>query len=311
MIAPEGFNSLAYFRNAVRSEINRRVLSTLGVSSWREFDEIENNSERELAFPGGHLLPVAANWVVAGAALSSNLDLEFVVNDRAQLVKISSAFLRPTVRLVRSTDKEIPAPIHLDILKMYEDGELVSAMCKKDFLKLSALAPSLARGMVVNYVTGCLDLSVLESACQFKSLKEELDTVREQLRNRIAGLSGVTVEKGAAQAPPLFWSDRETGSILNMLSPYNGFPLLIREEKCHEALEYLGVEGERETPIEDMQPSEQILVEFEENPANKSEIKGRLFPDMSMREFDKHWWAASQINPSLSAPGRKASLDHS
>ena len=96
-----------------------------------------------------------------------------------------------------------------------------------------------------------------------------------------------------------------------MLSPYNGLPLLIREDACSEALSWLGIEVKSGSHIEETQPSEQILAEFEENPTTKSEIKERLFPGMSGREFDKHWWAASQSNPDLSLPGRKTSSESS
>ncbi|WP_131726288.1 hypothetical protein [Ruegeria denitrificans] len=183
-------------------------------------------------------------------------------------------------------------------------------LCENGSLAISLVHASLAKRMVVNYVTGCIDTSVLEADCRHKSLNRELRSSRDDVLDRMAGFAGVATDKEDSHSMPHHWSDLESNSLLKMLAPYNGFPLLLREETCQSALEWLGIEARHESQVDELQPSDQILMAFEDSPANKSEIKLRLFPDMSGREFDKHWWAASQINPSLSAPGRKASSDN-
>lgn len=312
MIAPEGFKSLADLRDAINPEIRKQVRDALGGEPWKIHEGIDTLLNDRLTPPSYSVLSVVVNEIVAGAIAEPMLNLDLFISSGSSLVSLPSAFLRPSVRLVESGAPEGASP-RLDLVKMFRCGELIETLCTDGFYKLSIQRPWSARWVVVNYTTGCIDLAALESACKMSALFDELEDIRTQYYNRTSGLSGVTLDREERYARSHYGSDQRMPSVLKMLSPHNGQPVLLSNAAHDRVLSWLGLEIENDNSlqIDELQPSELILMEFEDNPANKSEIKKRLFPEMSGREFDKHWWAASQVNPNLSAPGRKAGSEHS
>ncbi len=304
MITREGFKTLGHFLTAVRTSLRRQVLDNLGVETWSSFYRSKLEA-RDVPFtPNPALVRVAANEILASVALNDNLDLDFFIDECSPTVKLSPTLLRPSVRLVQPDDPEGGAP-RLDLVSMFKDGELSEALCTKEFFKLSIQRSYSARWAVVNFSTGCIDLSALETACQLETVFDDMRRLKTEYNDRMAGLSGVSVENEIGRTRTHHSAELTGASVLRMLSPYVGKPVLMHSDECENVLTWLGIESSDSKHIEDLQPSEQILAEFELNPTNKSEMKEILFPDMSGRQFDMHWRIASQVNPLLSTPGRK------
>ena len=97
---------------------------------------------------------------------------------------------------------------------MFKNGTLANALCTEGSLKLTTRHTWAARWMVVNYYTGCIDLSVLEAACRINSHRVALASARDECRDMMAGLSGVGVEMEKSPVRAYHWSEQKQPSVL-------------------------------------------------------------------------------------------------
>lgn len=124
------------------------------------------------------------------------------------------------------------------------------------------------------------------------------------------GIVDVSVLQAAAENAARGRAQRgkpDTGQLLDtgllaLLRPYHGCPVVVPKEWLDA---FPADDGESIEAEPTGSPKQRILEYFRANPAaTKAEIKERLFPDLSHRKFQFFFNMASELEPTLSRPGR-------
>lgn len=146
---------------------------------------------------------------------------------------------------------------------------------------------------VINVTESTLDLSALRATVKLIDALREIDDLTEG--------SGVTL--GELASPH---SAMRAKVMLEQLSHWDQAPIFFGEEDFWQLASRLGLEEETlAAGVKAKEPHELLIEEFEQAPCTKDEMKARLYPEMSGREFDYQWRRATEVCPEMSKPGRK------
>lgn len=150
----------------------------------------------------------------------------------------------------------------------------------------------------VDWRNGCVDLAVLK---RFLDASEHIGKAADALRSINCEPPARYDRHGACH---------EAMNLVRILDPLNCRPIVVPEDWLR-GMEMLTNEHDERVPgILGSTPREHILSFVDSGEAkSKAEIRARLkdiFPDMSHRQFDRHWAALAAARPALSTPGPKA-----
>jgi hypothetical protein len=153
---------------------------------------------------------------------------------------------------------------------------------------------------IINWTTGCVSTREMEI----------LANATTALKSVSAQLQGIGIRVGLPWLDKILddGRDREMHAILAMFAPLDGCPVVIPNDWVNRF--YSELDGKQDllsSPERDSRsPKDAILALKSDDPAlTKDEIKERLFPDLSWRQFDIHWRQASEADPGISKAGRR------
>ncbi len=296
MFAPEGFYSFLKLKLFIRASLLEQCLK------HPEEGEIKNRCS-------SHVLDVAANLVTYLAVTSVELPIVLLVGEREPFIKLPRTLTRPPVWMSLKEDMPNGRSRHfISFLEMFRQGELAKAISQDEF-ENPVISIGRASEVAINYVTGCIDVSLLKSSVEIEDIRIRLGYAETDAARAAASMTGVPISEDHTflRSHPSSRGSK-TPSTLQSLERLNGYPVLLREEDFNKVLEWLGLDAKKHLSdtVKELDPFELILREYEAHRSTKDEIKDRLFPEMSGREFGHHWWLAGQYNPEIQSPGRKS-----
>jgi len=124
-----------------------------------------------------------------------------------------------------------------------------------------------------------------------------------------AGFSALGIEMGIrALARGADTRIGTAAAILEMMSPYEGHIVVAPSEWVAELFDDLRPQSVEERSMQEDRAPKDMIVEFYRGNASmtREEIKEALFPEMSARQFDRHWKQATDAAPELKRPGRRS-----
>ncbi|MCX5580533.1 hypothetical protein [Kaistia terrae] len=152
---------------------------------------------------------------------------------------------------------------------------------------------------IVDWQTSTISLAELRLFAKSMSLIYEAN----------AGFAALGIEMGSRSfARGVDTRIGSAASILEMMSPYEGRTVMAPSEWIDEFFADLRPQSiEKQARQEDRAPKDMIVELYRSSASmTRDEIKEALFPEMSARQFDRHWKQATDAAPELKRPGRRS-----
>ncbi|PDT39829.1 MULTISPECIES: hypothetical protein [Sinorhizobium] len=312
MIAVDGYEPLHRFYTVAKNIINEKL--RIKAKEYRE----AINSGIETTYIV-HNTKIAAKFVVYDLFSEEGRSSIQILCSNGSKVNLGFELFYPRERVSRESSMFSDARLEQQNLGVFKRHEYIFGLQSLDapywhdsFLRskvfvggsggrlLPAASGAIDTIPVINWHVGSVDVGKL------RILVNSLDMLKEAY----TALKGINVGGDSKAIEALIEDEVYTErprALLNMLSPYDGCPVVAPAEWMKK---FRGAESEEQTQLGRMfsgqSPRDCILELWREDPfLTKAEFKSRLFPEMSIRQFELHWKQASEINPEITKPGRR------
>lgn len=158
---------------------------------------------------------------------------------------------------------------------------------------------------MLDWATGTLNLDVLSAVAKATDhIRSALTCLEDHQIETSRTLRHLSAERRGSI------EHEDVSQLLKIFSPFDGCSIVAPAEWAQFITS--AVVSDAATPdfptqsASDLPPKQAILELIDAHPEmTKSEIRQELFPNLSVRQFERHWANAASVKPELSAPGRK------